>query len=88
MFLEILAAFGLATLIYIPLEKQQKEAQEKKRGLRRKSIDELRPMALAVPDRSELKSCYTKNIAGQGSLARGNGLELETVKLRKGIPTR
>ena len=89
MVLEILAAFGLmAAIIAVPLEQErQKEALEKKRGKRRSSMEELRPTSLAVPDRSEQKCCYTQNIAGKGSLSRPNA-EIDTVKLRKGIPTR
>ena len=89
MILELAAAFGLISAVAVPiLEKERKEEQERKRGKRRASMDELRPVALAVPDRSEYKCCYTKNIAGVGSLASRRGLELDTVKLRKGIPTR
>ena len=89
MIFELVAAFGLVSIVAVPiLEHERQEAQERKRGKRRASMDELRPVALAVPDRGEYKCCYTKNIAGQGSLASRRGLELDTVKLRKGIPTR
>ena len=89
MIIELVSAIGLMAIILVPiLENERKEAQERKRGKRRASMDELRPVALAVPDRGEYKCCYTKNIAGHGSLASRRGLELDTVKLRKGIPAR